>query len=268
MPDIDVDISSGGRQRLHYEDSGGDKPAVVFCHSFAMDGSMFAPQLAAFADDYRCITWDQRAHGSSPASAAFDFWDSARDLLTLIEALGLQCPVVVGTSQGGFLALRVAILAPQRLAAVAVLGSSAAAEETAQKVAFEQLHDAFVGGRDGPPQDVLDTIAAISFGDRFDAEPWKRRWRAWPTEQFKYAFRALADRDDLRPRLAEVQVPVLVLHGSKDGSYHPSYGQEICDGVRNCVGFVLVEGGAHFLSATDSEPVNEALRDFFAAHRG
>jgi 3-oxoadipate enol-lactonase len=261
MPDIDVN-----GQRLSYEDSGGGGQVIVFCHSFGMDGSMFEPQLAEFAGDYRCITWDQRAHGRSGTDRQFDFWDSARDVLALLDALEVRRAALVGTSQGGFLALRAAMLAPDRVAALAVLGSSAAAEEPRQKAAFEQLHDAFVGGADGPPDEVLDAMAGICFGDRFDAEPWKARWRAWPREQFAFAFRALADRDDVVARLPEVEAPVLVLHGTDDRSYAPSFGAAICSGVVRCEEFVEVDGGAHFLSITDPAPVNEALRPFLTAH--
>jgi len=261
MPEIDVN-----GQQLHYTDSGGEGPVVVFCHSFGMDGSMFEPQCAEFAGDYRCITWDERAHGSSRTDRQFDFWDSARDVLALLDALQVDRAALVGTSQGGFLALRAAMLAPQRLAALAVLGSSAAAEEPGQKVAFEQLHDAFVGGPEGPPEQVLEAMAGICFGDRFDARPWKARWREWPAAQFTFAFRALADRDDIVERLPEVQAPVLVLHGADDRSYAPSFGAAICAGVARCEGFVEVEGGAHFLSITDPEPVNSALRPFLATH--
>ena len=262
MPDIQVD-----GQRLHFQDSGGDGPAVVFSHSFGMDGSMFAPQLAAFAPKYRCLTWDERAHGASPTHADFTFWDSARDCLALLDALDIRNAVLVGTSQSGFLALRAALLAPERVRAVAVLGSSAAAEEPQQKIAFQQLHDAFVGGGTaGPPDEIVNAIAAISLGDRFNAEPWKAKWRTWPADQFSYAFGALVERDDIRDRLGAVRAPVLVLHGSDDRSYAPSFGRAIADGVANCAGFIEVQGGSHFLSITDPEPVNDALHRFLERH--
>ena len=57
------------------------------CHSFGMNGAMFSPQLTAFAERYRCITWDQRGHGQSPASGPFTLWDSARDALALLDRL-------------------------------------------------------------------------------------------------------------------------------------------------------------------------------------
>jgi pimeloyl-ACP methyl ester carboxylesterase len=74
-----------GPQTLHFEDTGGAAPAVLFCH-ITMNGAMFSPQLTAFAGRYRCITWDQRGHGQSPASGPFTLWDSARDALAQARA--------------------------------------------------------------------------------------------------------------------------------------------------------------------------------------
>jgi pimeloyl-ACP methyl ester carboxylesterase len=59
--------------------------------------------------------------------------------------------------------------------------------------------------------------------------------------------------------------PTLVPHGSVDPCYAPSHREEIANGVADCRGFVLVEGGAHFLSLTDPEPVNTALQELFEA---
>jgi pimeloyl-ACP methyl ester carboxylesterase len=88
-----------GPQTLHFEDTGGSGPAVLFCHSFTMNGAMFSPQLTAFAGRYRCITWDQRGHGRSPASGPFTLWDSARDAVALLDRLEIDRAIFVGTSQ-------------------------------------------------------------------------------------------------------------------------------------------------------------------------
>jgi len=264
MPEF---TSAGGG--IHYQDTGGAGPVLVFSHSFGMTGAMFAPQLALFAPTWRCITWDERAHGRSPANGPFDFWDSARDLLGLLDHLDVASAVLVGTSQGGFLSLRAALTAPERIRGLAILGSSAAAEDAAQKAAFRQLLAAFVS--DGPAQardEVIEAMAQISFGPRFNAdaqaEAWKAHWRRWPGDQMTLALEALVERDDIRGRLAEITAPTLVMHGSDDGSYAPSFGEAIAAGVADCRGFVLVEGGAHFLSLTDPEPVNQALGSFLA----
>jgi 3-oxoadipate enol-lactonase len=262
MPDLKIE-----NRNLRYDDSGGTGPAVVFCHSFGMSGEMFAPQLEAFQAKYRCITWDARAHGGSPANNSFTFWDSAKDCLSLFDHLEIEQASFVGVSQGGFVVLRIALLAPARVRSLAILGSSATAEDPAQKVAFSQLNQAFIGdGISGPPQPVLDAIAHVCFGNRFDSTASMERWRKWPPEQANFGFHALADRDGVLDRLGEIRAPTLVLHGSADNSYPVAHAQAIAKAIPGAEGPVIVDGGAHFLSLTDPAAVNAALGPFLAHH--
>ncbi len=253
-------------QRLRYEDTGGEGPPVIFSHSFGTDGSLFGPQLAEFSDPWRCVTWDQRAHGGSFTHRSYSMWDSARDLLALLDHLGIEKAALVGTSQGGFVSLRAALIAPERIGSLAILGSSAAAEAPEQREAFLALGRAFSsGGASGPPEAVLDAIIATCVGDEFDSAGWREQLHAWPVDQIGFALNSLVERDGIVERLGEIRAPVLVMHGSEDRSYPPSYGRQIADAVPNSAGFVLVDGGAHFLSATDPGPVNDALKRFIPA---
>jgi 3-oxoadipate enol-lactonase len=145
------------------------------------------------------------------------------------------------------------------------MGTSAATEDPVQKAAHEQLHAAFFGSPDGPPEPVLDMLVQAFFGQHFDPGPWREHLRCLPKDQANYSFRALVDRDEVVTRLKRITAPTLVLHGSADPYYPPSHGEEIAKGVADCRGFVLVEGGAHFLSLTDPEPVNTALQELFEA---
>ena len=249
-----------GSQRLQFEDTGGDRPAILFSHAFGMTGAMFAPQLAEFRGTHRCITWEARAHGASSTHAPFDYWDCARDALALLDHLGVERAFFVGTSQGGFISLRAALLAPERVRAIAAIGSSATAETPEKRAAYTQMHDVFMAsGAAGPPAELLGAFAQLCLGSHRDAESWKPVWRAWPPEQFGLAFRALIHRDDIEGRLREISAPTLVLHGAADASLAPPLGQAIAAGVANSEGFVLVENGAHYVNMTDPEPVNAAL---------
>lgn len=140
-----MSVTLPGGQEVAYTDHGGSGPVVVLLHSFLMDGRMFEPQLAAF-DGFRCVTVDERGHGGTPASGPFDYWDVARDVLGVLDHLGVERAAVVGTSQGGFVALRMALLAPERVTALAVLGTSAAAEDPAVAAGYRAVLDAWVGG--------------------------------------------------------------------------------------------------------------------------
>src|SRR5712691_5538863 len=112
-----------------YADSGGDGPVIVLSHGYLMDHTMFDPQRAALAPEFRVITWDERGFGGTPAPAPFSYWDSARDALGLLDHLGLDAAVLGGMSQGGFLSLRAALLAPERVRALVLLDTQAGVDD-------------------------------------------------------------------------------------------------------------------------------------------
>jgi pimeloyl-ACP methyl ester carboxylesterase len=84
--------------------------------------------------------------------------------------------------------------------------------------------------------------------------------RCLPKDQANYSFPPLVDRDEVVTRLERITAPTLVLHGSADPCYAPSHGEEIANGVADCRGFVLVEGGAHFLSLTGQHCLTGVVR--------
>jgi hypothetical protein len=113
-------------QHIRFDDSGGDGSAVILSHGFLMDREMFAPQVDALAAEFRVITWDGRGFGETRSDGQpFTYWDSARDCLGLLDHLRIERAVLGGMSQGGFLSLRAALLAPERVAALVLIGTQA-----------------------------------------------------------------------------------------------------------------------------------------------
>ncbi|WP_370963268.1 alpha/beta fold hydrolase [Amycolatopsis sp. cg9] len=251
----------GGRE-VAYTDHGGQGAVVVLLHSFLMDGRMFAPQRAAL-EGFRCVTVDERGHGGTPADGPFDYWDVARDVLGVLDHLGVERAAVVGTSQGGFVALRLALLAPARISAIAVLGTSAAAEDPTVAAGYRAVLDAWVTG--GAPPAVLDGVARICFGD-FAAPDWIEHWASVPPAQLTPAMNALVDRDAVLARAGEISCPALVLHGSADLAYPVERAAELAAALPAAEPLVVVEDGAHFLSFTHAPAVNPHLLEFLEAH--
>src|ERR1700722_2056553 len=86
-----VPVARVNGRLLWFEDTGGDGPAVIFSHGFLMDREMFADNIAALVPAYRCVSWDQRGFGRTGAvDTPFTYWDSARDLLGLLDHLGIE----------------------------------------------------------------------------------------------------------------------------------------------------------------------------------
>lgn len=248
-------------QRLLVEDTGGDGPPIVFSHGFLMDHEMFLPQVASLARTHRVITWDQRGFGQTETDGeAFTYWDSARDLFALLDVLGIERAVLAGMSQGGYVSLRAALLQPDRVRALVLIDTQAETEPAEVVPGYRAMIDTWVA--EGYREDLASSIAALILGDEVDHEPWKAKWRSWPSARLAAAGGALLDRDSIADRLPEIDAPSLVIHGSRDVSIPLERAERLCAGLVECRGLVVVDGAAHAPNLSHPDVVDAPLREF------
>lgn len=252
-----LDLATG--PGVAYEDSGGAGTPVIFSHGLFMDHTMFAPQLAEFTSKYRCITWDERAHGASLWDQAFTYWDSARDLLALMDALRIDKCIHVGMSQGGLLGMRAAILAPDRFIGIVQLATQAGQLEGAEP--FRAFLDGWKA--DGASKENLAFLTALILGPGVDPAYWHSYWKSFTPEQIETAVSALFAIDALYDRLHEVTVPLCTIHGMADVSTPYALAERVAREVPDARGVTMVEGGPHAVNISHAGQVNAALRAFF-----
>jgi pimeloyl-ACP methyl ester carboxylesterase len=250
---------------LSYADSGGDGAPIVFSHGYLMDSSMFDPQVAALAPEYRVITWDQRGFGGTHATAPFSYWDSARDVLGLLDHLGIGAAVLAGMSQGGFLSMRAALIAPDRVRALVLIDSQAGQEDPAVVPAYEQLDQTWMEHGPAPVQDIVASIILGPPGGTVDYRPWFAKWAAADRDELQLAFRCLMDRDDITDRLGEIGCPALILHGTADAAIPVAKAEVVRSSLAGPAELVLVEDGTHAANLSNPDQVNVALLEFLRA---
>jgi 3-oxoadipate enol-lactonase len=249
-------------QRLFHADTGGDGPVVILSHGFLMDHSMFEPQVAALRDTHRVITWDERGFGRTEFDGEpFTYWDSAADCLGLLDHLGIERAVLGGMSQGGFLSLRAALLAPERVSALILLDTQAGIEDPAVADGYRSMLDTWVSA--GPVDELTNAVADIIIADPEVNAEWIPRWKAMPKEQLKEPGDCLLGRDDITDRLGEIPCPALVVHGTDDTAISMDRAAELAAGLPGA-GEVVQVGGAHAANLTNPEPVNAAIVAFLA----
>jgi pimeloyl-ACP methyl ester carboxylesterase len=258
MPHADVN-----GQRLFYADTGAGDDVIVFSHGLFMSHEMFDSQVAALRDRWRCIAWDERGHGQTESTPdPFTYWDSARDLLGLLDRLGVERAVLAGMSQGGYLSLRAALTAPERVRALVLIDTEPGPEDPAKVPLYDQMIDAWLAPG-GPSQELKDGVAAIVIGPGYpDAARWIDAAAATPAATIRQIYEAVRDReDDVRPRLAELTMPALVVHGDQDLAIGLEiarrYAEELPDAE-----LVVVEGAGHASNLTHPDAVNPALEAF------
>src|SRR5579863_6989258 len=98
MPYIEI---KGGR--LHYQLDGPDRaPAIVFSNSLGTSLAMWDSQLPALAEKFRVVRYDPRGHGLSDATPGpYTIEGLARDVLALLDSLGIESAHFCGLSMGG-----------------------------------------------------------------------------------------------------------------------------------------------------------------------
>jgi pimeloyl-ACP methyl ester carboxylesterase len=259
MPFADVN-----GQRLFYEDTGGDGPAIVFSHGLFMDATMFAPQFEAFRDRYRCIAWDERGHGqTADAGGPFTYWDSANDVAALLSELGVEHAVLAGMSQGGFLSLRAALTNPALVRALVLIDTQAGVEDPERLPGYQAMLDEWLAN--GPSQEMLDVIAGLILGQGYAGTlEWQEKWRQISNDDLVQVFTTLATREDIHDRLAEIDAPAIVIHGGEDASIPVEAAQRLVEGLPNA-SFELIPGAGHASNLTHPELVNPVIERFLAS---
>ena len=248
-------------QRFRFDDSGGDGPAVILSHGFLMDREMFAPQVNALVPEYRVVTWDERGFGETQFDGEpFTYWDSARDCLGLLDHLRIERAVLGGMSQGGFLSLRAALLAPERVGALVLIDTQAGVEDPERLPGYRQMQQVWLEA--GPVDELAETIANLIIGDPVLNKAWIAKWRELPRETLRAPGDCLFDRDDISDRLSEISCPAILFHGTADQSIEMEKAEKLCRGLAGCAGVVRVEGAPHAANLTHPDQVNPPLLDF------
>ena len=250
-------------QRIRFDDSGGDGPPVVLSHGFLMDREMFAPQVDALAPAFRVITWDERGFGETQFDGEpFTYWDSARDCLGLLDHLGIDRAVLGGMSQGGFLSLRAALLAPERVGALVLIDTQTGVEDPERLPAYRQMQEMWLEA--GPVDALAETIANLIIGDPVMNQAWIAKWHKLPRETMRAPGDCLMDRDDISDRLSEISALPLSFTAppiSRSRSRRPRNFAGDCRAARaSCASKV-----PHAANLTHPDQVNGPLLEFLRA---
>lgn len=94
------------------------KPTLVMVHSFMTTSSLFQTQFAnpELTSLVNLVAIDLLGHGETRTqSEHFTYWDSAIMNVQVMEKLGIEKFFVLGTSQGGWVVARMALLAPEKV---------------------------------------------------------------------------------------------------------------------------------------------------------
>ncbi|MEU7140802.1 alpha/beta fold hydrolase [Nocardia sp. NPDC046473] len=103
---------------LSVTDTRGSGVPVVYLNGSYADRRPWRHVIAELGNDYRHISFDERARGKSKRSADYSFEACLRDIDAILEATGADRPILVGWSYGALLAAHWAERNPDRVLGV------------------------------------------------------------------------------------------------------------------------------------------------------
>lgn len=260
MPNITL-----GDVTLSYTDTGQGAETIVFSHGFLMSQELFAPQIAALKDRYRCIAYDHRGQaGSSVPTDGYDMDTVAEDGRKLIEALGVGPVHFVGLSMGGFVGIRLASRHPDHLKSLVLMDTSADEEPHILKYRVLGVIAKLFG-----LGVVANKTMHILFGASFMRDPARAAERAtWKTHITRHdrsgvlkALRGVTDRKSVYGLLGQITVPTLVLTGEEDVATEPEKGRRIAQAIPGAR-FDLIPQAGHSAPVENPHAVTEAIAAF------
>lgn len=201
--------------RIHYREFGSGRPLFFLHGGWGYDIYPFARQIAELERDHRIVVPDRTGYGRSGRLEAqeIDFHRrAAGETFALIDALGVERPLLWGHSDGAVIALHMALAEPGRLRAVIL----EAAHLYRDKPASRDFFDTMMRDPDGLGERVAGVLA------RDHGDGWRDVIRINGVAWRRIGDQQRAPDDDLfGGRLVDLRVPALVIHGANDPRTEP-----------------------------------------------
>jgi pimeloyl-ACP methyl ester carboxylesterase len=254
--------------QIRYLDSGSGFP-LIWLHAFPLSSSMFEPQLSIAG--VRHIAPDLPGFGGTPPRDIRGLETYAEIIIGLADSLKLETFGLAGVSMGGYIALSIARLAPERLRALILLDSRESADapeaadkrrETAARIRQDDSHDFLV-------EEMLPRLISTKTIDEQPAlaASVRQMMSDASSEGVAAALLAIAERPDSAGVLKELKIPCLFIVGADD-ELTPVSDSRRMSSLAPDSRLTIIEDAAHLANMERPDDVNGAVQSFVTALRG
>ncbi len=252
-------MTDAGAPDLNYVLEGPeDAPVLVLSNSLGTAMGMWDAQAPALRERFRLLRYNTRGHGGSPApTGPYAIEDLGRDVIRLLDRLGIERASFCGLSVGGMTGMWLAAEAPERVERLVLLCTSALLGP--RSVWDERIATATEQGMAALVDGVIERWFAPAFRAENPEVVGKMARTLRETDPGGYAGCCAAIRDmDLRDRLPSIAAPTLVVSGAEDPATPPEHGRLIRD-VTPGARFEVVPDAAHIANVERPERITRPI---------
>ena len=248
---------------MFHLDEGQGSP-LVFVHGFPLDHTMWRQQIAEFRQTHRVLAVDLPGFGQSPpAPGEMSITGFADQLAEFLDQLGVTEKVTLcGLSMGGSIALQFALRHPQKLSGLILCDCRAVADSPeAQKMRHDLADRVLQQG----PEFVAEAMAARLFAARTReqlpeiVQSIQSVIRTAAPASIAGGSLALANRENVLPRLGEIATPALVIVGSEDIISPVDEMRQLAAGLPRGT-LAVIAGAGHMAPLEAPDMVNARIR--------
>ena len=226
---------------------------LVLLPGLTCTARLYAPQIAALWPFGQVTVADHRRDDDMAAIAGRILKDAPPRF------------ALAGLSMGGYIAFAMMRQAPERIAKLALLDTSARPNTTEQTAGRSTQIAMAQGGRYGeiPDLSIPRYLNAKHQHDERLTTIVRQMIAETGPEAFVRQQKAIMTRPDSRPLLGSIRCPTLVLVGDSDVATPPELNKEIAAGIPGAK-FVTVPDSGHLTTLEQPEAVNAAMSEWLS----
>jgi 3-oxoadipate enol-lactonase len=242
--------------QLAYDRRGKGTPLVLL-HGFPLDHHLWDDMLPLLENTFDVILPDLRGFGESTTiDSSYSMDDYASDIAGLLDQLGIQKAAIVGHSMGGYVALALARLYPDRISGLGLVSSQLLADPPERKEGrYKSAADVSANG-------IKSVVEAMT--PKFTADEELQTYARASMEKqqpaaYIGALKAMAERMDSTPLLSSFNFPVVIIHGDADSLIPIERAREVKEALTQAH-LVAISGAGHMPMVEAKEETAEALK--------
>lgn len=214
-----------------------------------------------YKDRFHVVSYDVRGHGESDKPASFTLEDDAADLASLVKAMHLEKPVVIGFSMGSYITLKTAEEYPSLFSKIVLIGTKGGGETSSTQKAEQEAAESGMSREQIAQQMIRRVFAPQVTIDEIRAFNEETASSVKLTAAEQDAITKSLQNFDLLDSADKVTIPALVLTGEYDGLNPPAEGKKVADALPNAK-FEVIPNAGHIAFFENPEKVFSLIDEF------
>jgi pimeloyl-ACP methyl ester carboxylesterase len=276
-PSLSREVEIDGAN-VHVVDTGGDGPPLLFIHGLGGVWQNWLLNISAFMKTHRCVAFDLPGFGQSEMPRGeLSIPGFAHTADKLCDGLGIDCPVVIGNSMGGFVGAELAVSFPTRVDKLVLVSAAGLSTEYVARepvLAVARAWAALItraGAQSGavlrrPRSRRVALQAVVRYPERLSVPLATELARGAGSPGFNESFRALLTYS-FRDKLERIKIPVLIVWGRNDMLVPVADAEMFEHLIGENARSVIFDDTGHLAMLERPERFNELVAGFLAGER-